>query len=270
MDKSIRDFQEIVWEYYHAYGRDLPWRQCEANGSLDPYRVLVSEIMLQQTQAVRVVPKFQEFITLFPDVRNLSAAPWPQVLTAWSGLGYNRRAKFLWQTARIIEQEYAGELPANAAALTAMPGVGLNTANAILAYAFNAPVVFIETNIRSVFIHHFFKDQELVDDKQLLPVVELALDREHPREWYWALMDYGVHLKTTVGNASRSSRHYIKQSAFEGSRRQARGKVLKLLTERPYSSAELSQIIADPRIESIIVDLLAEGLVAQNGDQISL
>jgi A/G-specific adenine glycosylase len=259
---NFDDFSEIVWDYYHDHGRNLPWRLSEPDGSFDPYKIMVSEIMLQQTQAGRVIPKYQEFLIAFPTIQLLAEATLAEVLTVWSGLGYNRRAKFLWQAA----QRITGSFPQTVNELSALPGIGIQTAGAILAYSFNKPVVFIETNIRTVYIHHFFANRVDVHDKELLPLVEATLDHEHAREWYWALMDYGVFLKATVGNTSRNSKHYVKQSAFHGSKRQIRGQVLRLLTESPQTLEDLQAAIPDPRLLTVLHDLKTEQLIQQSSN----
>lgn len=267
MDQQIEQFREQVWAYYAANGRhDLPWRLPNAEGRFDAYAIMVSEIMLQQTQVPRVMPKFTEFMAAFPDVHTLANATLDTVLRAWSGLGYNRRAKFLWQAAKEIVRLHGGHVPDVHDALVALPGIGANTAGAIRAYAFNQPVIFLETNIRTVFIHHFFHDGDKIADAQLLPFVTAALDHESPREWYWALMDYGTYLKQTVGNVSRASKVYAKQSTFQGSRRQIRGHVLKVLSEKPQTLADLAAAIIDDRLEEVLHDLTAEGMVHRIGD----
>ena len=188
MTEDIRAFQETVWEYYRQHGRDdLPWRQPEADGTFDPYKIMVSELMLQQTQVLRVWPKFESFIARFPALTDLATASLGDVLTEWSGLGYNRRAKFLWQAAGVVAAEYGGQLPRSHAELVALPGIGPNTAGAIRTYAFNEPVVFVETNIRTVFIHHFFADESEVSDKALIPYIEAAIPPHEARDWYWRL-----------------------------------------------------------------------------------
>jgi A/G-specific adenine glycosylase len=237
----------------------MPWRQPDSQGEFDPYAIMVSEIMLQQTQVSRVVPKYQEFIASFPTVSALAKASLGEVLKAWSGLGYNRRAQYLHQAAQQIGD---GPFPQTMEALVRLPGVGVNTAAAIMNYAYNQPTPFIETNIRTVYIHHYFNDQpEPVNDKQLLPLIEETIDWEHPREWFWALMDYGAHLKATIGNLSRFSQHYAKQSAFQGSRRQVRGQIIRLLTQTSHSYEQLCQQIDDPRLSDILVELTQEGLI---------
>lgn len=252
--------QELVWDYFNQHGRDMPWRHAEKDGSFDPYKIMVSELMLQQTQVSRVVPKFQEFIKRFPTVQSLASASLAEVLLLWSGLGYNRRAKYLHQAAQQIGSK---PFPQTIADLTALPGVGHNTAAAIMNYAYNQPTPYIETNIRTVYIHHYYKDQESVTDKQLLPLVIETLDHEHPREWFWALMDYGAHLKATIGNLGQQSKHYTKQSAFQGSRRQIRGQILRLLSQ-PQTLESLGQTITDERLESVLADLTSEGLVVSH------
>lgn len=264
--QQYTNFTDTVWTYYHDYGRDLPWRHSTQSDAFDPYLILVSEIMLQQTQVQRVIHKYQEFLALFPTVASLAEAPLADVLRAWQGLGYNRRAKFLWQAAQTVVQQYNGVFPSDQNSLVGLPGVGVNTAGAILAYAFNKPVVFIETNIRTVFIHHFFTDRDDVHDKELLPLIADTLDQHNPREWYWALMDYGSYLKATIGNVSRSSKHYAKQSKFEGSKRQIRGQVLHLLSGDSQSLEQLSVAIADSRLGTVLDDLEREGLIDCNAN----
>ena len=265
-DNAEQVFQSEVWDYYHAHGREeLPWRIAGKDGAFDAYRIAVSELMLQQTQVSRVIPKYQQFIMVFPNVQDLAQAPLGDVLRVWSGLGYNRRAKFLWQAAQQVVSEYGGVFPEQLEELMKLPGIGHNTAAAILVYAHNQPVVFVETNIRTVFIHHFFQDQTAVADKAILELVAETLDKEHPREWYWALMDYGTYLKQLVGNLNRLSKTYAKQSAFRGSKRQIRGQVLRLLGDKPYTGAELQKQIADTRLNVVLEDLVDEQLVQLRG-----
>jgi A/G-specific adenine glycosylase len=200
----------------------------------------------------------------------LAKAELGDVLSAWTGLGYNRRAKFLHQAAHAIVDDYNSQLPTTEVELMKLPGVGAGTAGAIMAYAYNQPVVFLETNIRTVFIHHYFHDQSGIPDREIRQLVERTLDTERPREWYWALMDYGSHLKKTVGNLSRHSRSYSKQSKFEGSARQVRGQVIRSLSAQPKRSAELHAEISDERLDTVIADLLREGLIRRQGSNLSL
>lgn len=269
---AVRDFQQTVREYYQKSGRlDLPWRQPEADGSLDPYKVLVSEIMLQQTQVGRVIPKYQAFIAAFPAVEDLAGAELGAVLRLWNGLGYNRRAKYLWQAAREITTVYHGRFPDSQEELTKLPGVGKNTAGAIIAYAYNRRVVFIETNIRTVFIHRFFQDEDPVKDAAIERLIEKSLpDEGEYRDWYWALMDYGTYLKQTVGNLSRRSTAYACQSQFVGSFRQVRGQIIRSLQDKPKAEKQLRAEIDDERLPSAIAALIEEGLVRRRHNKLSL
>lgn len=262
-DQQRMLFQETVWNYYREHARrDLPWRLPDADGNFDAYKIMVSELMLQQTQVARVVPKFEAFLREFPDVVALAKPPLAAVLIAWNGLGYNRRAKFLWQAAQASVTDHKGRIPATVTELKALPGIGTNTAGAIMAYAYNLPAVFIETNIRTVFIHHFFADgNEPVTDAELEKLVADTLDREHPREWYWALMDYGVYVKQSVGNAARRSKSYTKQSTFQGSLRQIRGTVIRELMGGPRTKSQLAVLITDPRLDAVLADLASEKLI---------
>ena len=264
---QIATFQRTVWDFYRAHRRTMHWRTEPA-----PYYVLVSEMMLQQTQVARVQQKFVGFIRRFPTVQDLAAAPLADVLEQWSGLGYNRRAKFLWQAAGKIVRDFGGDVPGNQEQLTSLPGVGPNTAGAILAYAFNEPVVFVETNIRTVYIHHFFADHpNAVTDTQLRHVIALTVPPENPREWYWALMDYGTHLKATVGGQLERVKHYKPQSRFEGSRRQVRGRIIKLLVQHDrLTQDELATLLADDRVADVCAELVGEGLVRRSGQQLHL
>ncbi len=231
---AVTVFSKMVWEHYQTQGRDLPWRRTN-----DPYRILVSEIMLQQTQISRVVPKYEEFILAFPDVDVLASASVGLVLRAWQGLGYNRRGLALRAAARILADEYQGRVPRSVAELQRLPGVGPATASAICAFAYNKPLPFIETNIRSAFIHFFFEGCLAVSDADILPLVEATLDRANPREWYYALMDYGAWVKKTYKNPGRRSRHHAVQTPFAGSRRQLRAQVLRLMLTLPGLADDL-------------------------------
>ncbi|HEV2412938.1 MAG TPA: hypothetical protein VGS28_04030 [Candidatus Saccharimonadales bacterium] len=258
-------FRRLVWAHYKLHGRTMPWR-----AQPTPYNVVVSEIMLQQTQVERVIPKFESFTKRFPTFAALAGAPLDEVLIQWVGLGYNRRANYLHQLSKRVVGSYHGLLPKTVDDLEALPGVGPQTAGAILAYAYNLPAVFIETNIRTVYLHHFFADRSGVDDKEIVPIVERTLDVTQPREWYWALMDYGTSLKKTIGNQNHRSRHYTRQSTFAGSSRQLRGTVVKLLAERPLNRHELAEVIGDERLQSVIDRLVKDGLVEEVGSRVQL
>ncbi len=266
MSLSSKAFQKLVYDYYDVYGRhDMPWRQPETDGTFNPYSILVSEIMLQQTQVSRVIPKYEAFLQKFPTVMDLASAELRDVLQVWSGLGYNRRAKFLHTIAQTITSEFNGRFPHTPAELVMLPGVGVNTAGAIMAYAYNEPVIFVETNIRTVYIHHFFSDEVPVADTAIRQRLEATIDRANPRGWYWALMDYGAHLKLSVGNLNQRSAIYAKQSKFAGSRRQIRGQVIRTLTKQDCSLKQLTNEIQDTRLKEVLYELLEEKLISKHG-----
>jgi A/G-specific adenine glycosylase len=255
-------FRATVLGYFEEHERDLPWRRTR-----DPYAIFVSEVMLQQTQVPRVIPKYRAFLEAFPDVQTLAAAPLVDVLALWSGLGYNRRAKSLKQAAEIIVAG-GGRVPDTLEGLVALPGIGHATAAQILAFAFDVPVAFIETNIRSVYIHEFFDGADDVPDSAILLLVEETLDCDDPRSWYYALMDYGTYLKSMLPNPSRRSAHHVRQSKFEGSMRQIRGALLRELTERPgqdAASAAAAIGFEPERVSEALRALTAEGFLSAEG-----
>ena len=224
--------------------------------------------MLQQTQVERVLGKYEQFISVFPDFASLAQAPLQSVLSVWQGLGYNRRAMALQRTAQTVTTEWNGILPSSVDLLVELPGIGHATASAIAAFAFGKPSVFIETNIRRVFIHFYFHDRDNVMDSEILPLVERTLVRSDPRRWYYALMDYGTMLKKQLQNPNRKSAHYQKQSPFEGSNRQIRGMVLKAVLEKPYitESALLKTLNRNhEQITAVLQDLQDEGFIRKQG-----
>ncbi len=254
-------FKKAIWDNYRERGRAFPWRETS-----DPYAILVSEIMLQQTQTDRVVPKYRAWLDLFPTVQSLATAQFSDVLSAWVGLGYNRRARFLQEACKRLVADYGGSFPREPTELERLPGIGPYTARAVSTFAFGAPNAFIETNIRAVYLFFFFADREGVSDKELLETIGRTVDRDNPREWYYALMDYGAELKKKIENPNRKSRHYAKQSAFEGSERQARGAIVRYLATR--GNATLDDVASVERIDRARLDkaarsLVAEGLVAE-------
>lgn len=241
----------------------MPWRE-----TADPYAIMVSEVMLQQTQVDRVIPKFEAFMKAFPTAADLAKASFKDVLAQWTGLGYNRRAKWLQEAAQEILR--LGSFPDDVDELVKLKGIGPNTAAAICVYAFNKPEVFVETNIRAVYIHHFFEDADDVYDRDIVQLVDETLDKANPREWYWALMDYGVYLKKKHKNPARRSKHHTKQSKFEGSRRQVRGNILKLLLEDGMTLPILQDKVNDDRFEDVLSELDKDGLVVRDGDQVKI
>lgn len=259
---TIARFRKIIRKHYKEHGRHgLPWRKTR-----DPYKILVSEIMLQQTQVSRVEGYYGKFIKQFPDFRALARAKTKTVLRAWQGLGYNRRALLLKRLAEEVIKNHKGKLPRGRETLEKLPGVGKGTSGALCTFAFNEPEVFIETNIRRVFIHSFFQKKKKVTDAELARYIERSLDSAEPRVWYWALMDYGAALPKTENlvNPNRRSAHYKKQSVFKGSDRELRGKILRvLLSNRKISASSLiNSLGGDPsRNRKILHDLAHEGFI---------
>ena len=256
--------------YYRAHGRyHLPWRE-----HATPYRVVVSEIMLQQTQVDRVIPFFNQWMRVFPSWKSLAHAQQSDVLRIWKGLGYNSRALRLKQLASIVVSDYNGRLPKDYKVLLTLPGIGPYTAGAILAFAYNMYVPIIETNIRRTFIHHFFQDQTNIRDKEILEIMNSMGEIHNPREWYAALMDYGATLpKLVKDNPNTQSKHYTKQSKFEGSNRQIRGRILSvLLTQQKISKNALFKKLGkeNERYQKICDQLEKEGFVFQTKNTLIL
>lgn len=260
---SVRKFRNIIYRHYLENPRRLAWRMTS-----NPYRILVSEIMLQQTQVERVSAKYKTFINTFPSFKSLSRCSLKNILEVWQGMGYNRRAIALKRIAEIVVSDFRGRLPSSEDELMKLPGIGRYTASAILAFAFNKPTVLIETNIRRVFIHFYFQGKALVKDSEILPLVEKTLDRSNPREWYYALMDFGVMLKSKTENPNKRSAHYRKQSPFQGSNRQLRGMILRLLLLKPdiTESEIISELKSKPEHTKDNLSVLQhEGFVCREG-----
>jgi len=266
-ESAIQEFQQEIWKYYEENKRVLPWRNVD-----DPYKVVISEIMLQQTQVVRVLPKYEEFLKVFPNFESLACASTHDLLSVWKGLGYNRRGLYLQKLAQIVVREFDGILPQDPDVLLQLPGVGKATAASISTFAYNTPTLFIETNIRTVFLYFFFKGKNEVHDNEILPLVEQTLDRQNPREWYYALMDYGVMLKSTgYRNLNQVSKQYVKQSKFEGSRRQIRGKILEYILKNKTMRLESLKVeIEDVRLESVLEELVKEKFLVEKNKLYSL
>jgi A/G-specific adenine glycosylase len=264
--QAIRRFQERIYAHYRRNKRVLPWRRTH-----DPYKILLSELMLQQTQVKRVIEKYKEFLLRFPAIKSLARAPLRAILAQWQGLGYNRRALALKRLAVIVVDRDGGRIPRTIEALKALPGVGAATAGAVCAFAFDKPIVFIETNIRSVFIHFFFQDRGGVKDSEIIPLIAQTLDAKRPRLWYYALMDYGVALKERHPNPGRRSAHYTRQSPFEGSLRQIRGMILRTLVKQPGISeaALVKEINRDKEmVRKALRQLRAEGFIVKKGKRL--
>ena len=280
---AAREFRRKVYAHYRSAGRELPWRCTD-----DPYAILVSELMLQQTQVERVLRYYQPFLQAFPTAARLAATTTAEVLQLWSGLGYNRRALALQRAAFMVVREHSGHVPSDRDSLLCLPGVGAATSGAVLAFAYRTPVVFIETNIRRAGIAELVARPSLlpvdpgepISDALLLPLLEHALDRDDPRCWYYALMDYGAALgrearrDDSAPNPNLASAAYKRQSRFAGSGRQLRGAIVRALvkSEAPKTADELwracrSVAPATPcaRAVAAIAQLREEGLLEQVG-----
>ncbi len=257
---EIGAFQDLIRGFYADEGREFPWRSTR-----DPYAILVSEIMLQQTGTERVLPKYEEFLIRFPRIEDLAAAELAEVYPVWRGLGYNRRAKSLRDTAARIAAERDGIVPADPEILITYPGIGPATSRSIPVFAYNRPQVFIETNIRRVFLHRFFSERSGVTDREIFPLIEETLDYADPRSWYYGLMDYGVYLRSLLANPNRRSAHYTVQKPFRGSNREVRGALLEFLSDEGKQSKEAvyDKLSFSPeRIDAAARELVAEGLVS--------
>ena len=233
--------------------------------------------MLQQTQTTRVLKHFSPFVERFSDVWALAIANRGEVLSLWSGLGYNRRADALHRTAALISDRFGGLVPRSEQELRSLPGVGPATAGAIRAFGYGLPAVFIETNIRRAVLHEMFPDRKGVSDRELLLVLEHALDRTDPRTWYWALMDYGAELARTVPNPNRRSSHYTQQTRFEGSNRQQRGLILRVLANRGTVPVDqlwiligAFEIVDRDRAKHNLEAMVAEGFLDTEGGSVTL
>lgn len=265
----IQNFNNFLQAWYLTHGRhELPWRK-----TTDPYKILVSELMLQQTQVDRVIPKYLAFLERFPNTKALASATLRDVLILWQGLGYNRRAKYLHQCASVIESTYQGTFPTVREELLKLPGIGPYTASAVCAFAYNQPVILIETNVRTVFIYHFFAEKQSVHDSEVLSLITESLDKNNSREWYWALMDYGSYLKKILPNPNRKSKQYTKQSKFAGSLRQVRGEIIRLLTQ--HDTLSITELIQKSATNSVyfnqaLEQLLAEKLVVKDSGSVAL
>ncbi len=257
--RTIQAFRHRVYAVYAEEQRgDLPWRLTR-----DPYRIMVSEIMLQQTQVARVRTKYEEFLSRFPDTATLAGASLQEVLLLWQGLGYNRRGKALKQAAEGIMERFDGRLPQSPAELRTLPGIGPYTAGAIAAFAFDRPELFIETNIRTLYLHLFFPHEQGVNDKEILPLIQLTLDRDRPRLWYYALMDYGALLKQAMVNPGRRSAHHVKQTPFKGSNRAIRSRILKTILAKGATRGEdiMHELDGDERVAKNLAELEKEGFI---------
>jgi len=272
---SRDEFVELVWHHGTELYRELPWRNID-----DAYAVLVSEVMLQQTQVTRVLKYWARWLELFPSVDALASADTATVLEVWQGLGYNRRALALKRACEECSARRKGMLPRTVDELVELPGIGPATAAGVVAFAYNEPAVYLETNVRSVFLHELFPEGEGVADKVIVPYVADTCPPDNPRGWYYALLDYGAHLKAQGVNPSRRSAHYARQSAFDGSRRQKRSFLLRQVLAAPEGIArrELARNLNEAEVRAgraevdeaafnaLVAELVAEGFFREEGD----
>lgn len=260
---DIIRFQQTILTWYALHKRDfLPWRAQGAGKAFDPYKILVSEVMLQQTQVSRVLEKFPVFLRAFPNVEALADASLGEVLAIWQGMGYNRRAKFLSQAAKAIVKEHDGIIPHDVAILKKLPGIGEYTAGAIACFVYNEPVTFFDTNIRKVFIHFFFPGKEKIADSAVRDIAQKALYAKDPRNWHYALMDYGALVLSKDSSLLMRVKQYRKQSAFKGSSRYFRAKTLRyILTHQPVAKKDIIAALTQEDIYTANVSIA--GLLAQ-------
>ena len=260
-------FQKLVWEFYKKNKRSFPWRETN-----DPYAIFISEVMLQQTQAPRVVAKFVAFMKKFPTVQKLAQAKDAEVIREWQGLGYNRRALNLVRAAREIVARHNGAVPRDTEALVALPGIGPYTAAAIRSFAFNSDAVVIETNIRSVYIHYFFAGRlTKVIDAELLPIIERTFPNGYAREWYSALMDLGASLKKEGKGSPSKTKIYTKQSTFKGSNRALRGMILREAARKFFDAKNFRAVgYSTNQIYQVITDMTKEGFLVEKKGKIQL
>ncbi len=269
---QVKNFQKKIWSFYCAQGRhNLPWRPPALKlkkGILDMYPIMVSEIMLQQTQVSRVLPKFKEWMRHFSSFKTLASASRKDVLSLWQGLGYTRRAKFLHEAAQKIVKDGT---PKTTVELENLPGIGHYTARAIATFAWNESHVFVETNIRTVYIDHFFIKKETVNDVEILHQVEQTLDKKNPREWMYALMDYGSYLKSQSKGHNAKAKSFTRQSKFKGSVREVRGAIMKILTKKETFTLRdkkgFKKKFDDKRVEEALTGLMKDGLIQQQKDK---
>lgn len=299
------EFKKLIWNWYTENRRDLPWRPPAPHKKTHPegytfypltpqnqkwtkqhaYEIFISEIMLQQTQVDRVVPFFETFIKELPDWQALAQCPQPTLLKLWKGLGYNRRALNTKKAAQYVLEHHGGNLPQDIKELQKIPNVGVYTSAAIMNFVHGIPTPLIETNVRTVFFHHFYTKKDSVDDITLMKKVLATLPNHNtqhsvsadPREWMYALMDYGSHLRREGIKITNKSKHYTKQKSFKGSKREIRGKILEILLHDPLLHREiLEQKISDDlpenenNIQHVIKDMVNEGFLEEKNKMITI
>lgn len=269
-DEALKQMVDHVLDSRKDLYRDFAWRRTQ-----DPYEVLVSEVMLQQTQTQRVIRYFERWIEKFPTFDALASAAKVDVLEAWQGLGYNRRCLALYACAQEVSEKYHGVCPSDENELISLPGIGPATAAGVRAFAFNEPSAYLETNVRAVVLHELWPQEEGVNDKSVLAAVqaaaaEIAQRGVDARIWNYALLDYGAWLKKVFPNPSRRSKHHTKQTAFEGSRRQKRAALLRQVFDEPNNTSKHYAQVCKYDLditEDVLDSLVKEGFVCleENG-----
>ena len=257
--KQINQFQSKVLSFYKENRRDLPWRN-----TTDPYKILISELMLQQTQVSRVINYYDKWIKQWPTIDLLAQASRKDVLKAWMGLGYNTRGINLHRSAQKIVNDYNGDLLETMKNYKEIPGIGKYTSRAVQIFSTNADIVTVDTNIRRILISEFHLSED-VTDKELWQLAEQTLPTGRSREWHNALMDYGALFLTAKKTGIQPK---TKQSRFEGSDRQIRAQILRQLMEKTVSLSELQKIfeIEQNRLQQILDKMVKENIIFRDNN----
>ncbi|MDY6769142.1 MAG: A/G-specific adenine glycosylase [Candidatus Nanohaloarchaea archaeon] len=277
---DVEQLQDELLDWYQENKRDLPWRRTD-----DPYEVLVAEIMLQQTQVSRVVPKWEAFLDRFPTVEELADAPLGDVLELWDGLGYNNRAKYLKQAAEQVVDEFGGEFPRDPEQLEELQGVGEYTANAVASFAFNNGGPVFDTNVRRL----LYRFHGAAGDDELKAFHEQIFPEGESRVWNNAVMELGAEVCvdgtprcrecpwrqdcTAFRKKNFETPDIQSQSSFEGSWRQYRAKVLKLLMDAALDRDAIEEELALPDeydLDELLAELQEEGMIEETGGEYRL
>ncbi len=259
--RRIAQFQKKILSFYAEKKRDLPWRR-----TTDPYAILLSEIMLQQTQVDRVVAYYKRWLEKWPTIRDLAGASRAEVFREWLGLGYNNRAKNLHEAAKIISEKYKGNVLAALEHYGELPGIGPYTAAAVHIFSANKGLITVDTNIRRILIHEFRLDEKIAD-RELREIAGKCLPPGKSRDWHNALMDYGAMFLTSRKTGIRPK---TRQLQFEGSDRQVRSRILRhLLNGKDCSLGELRKIAGcdAKQLRRIVEGMAKDGIIGQrNGN----
>lgn len=271
--KNIRTFHKKIFDWWASHRRDLPWRHTH-----DPYKIMISEIMLQQTQVSRVLAKYEEFIRAYPTAKSLAQAKTSDVLKLWKGMGYNRRALYLKKAAESVTEIYKGVFPNTEETLHKLPGIGLYTARAILVFAYKKDVAMVDTNIRQIITHFFF-----TDEKQTEKIIQETADKLVPKgkswEWHQALMDFGaLELKkldrTPYFPYLPDLPDHPKKQPFRESTRFFRGRIMDLVREKKWKKKDLVKFLKDEfdrdadASKLLLQGLLKDGLIVRSKSDI--